>query len=694
MSSEDMSNIRERAEQVYRGEEVEPEVNDLSDARHLIEELRIHQIELELQNEELKDLQNRLEATSARFSDLYHYAPVAYLTVDRDARIIQVNLTASKLFGAERGRLIDSRLVTSIIPMHRDTLLAHLRTVVDERKDAQCEVEFHFHGGRTIHAQLASTPEQTDDGEVYCRTVVMDITKRKQAEEALRLDEARYRLLIGTAREGYWRINHEGKTVEVNHALHSMLNMQRNDMSGVSPEKFLKARNHDQAERKVFLGTALISAEIYPSSYEAVLKGPDSEQRIVLVSEATYLDPGSQQWEAFAFIADLTESKKLEQKLVQAQKLESLSVLAGGVAHDFNNVLATIMGNAGLAMMDLDRNSPVRSSLEMVVKASEKGAKVTQQMLAYSGSKRLVKQTLNLNKLIQDLSALALTSISREAELSFSFDDDLRPIDADSSQMRQILMNLILNASESLQDGKGDIEVRTRMLHLQRGLEAEQSLGLELQPGEYVAVEVEDNGVGIKQEDRRRIFEPFYSTKFTGRGLGLAATLGMVRSHGGAIQVLGEPDGGSVFRIYLPPSLAALEHPVPAETPKETPQGEGGILLIEDEHTVLKISKLMLERAGYTVFPAGNGALGLELFEAHQDNLRAVILNLSLPEKSGADVFRVIKEKAPGLPVLLSSGFPRQEAIARFHEEGVAGFIQKPYKPSDLVRKLHQVLNP
>jgi len=385
------------------------------------------------------------------------------------------------------------------------------------------------------------------------------------------------------------------------------------------------------------------------------------------------------------------ERAHLDRKLQESQKLESLGVLAGGVAHDFNNLLTSILGNASLAQMDSAPDAPVQPCLRQIEIAAERAAGLCQQMLAYSGQGRFVVKRADLSALVRENTEILRASVNRKAALDLRLADALPATIADVTQMRQMLMNLVVNAGEALGDNAGTITITTGTTQATSADFTASHLLPDLPEGEYVFLEVADTGCGMSADTRSKIFDPFFSTKFTGRGLGLAAVLGIVRGHRGAIRVITQPGSGTNFRVLLPstgtPSLQT-ELPFPATT-----RSAGLILLVDDDEQIRTSTRRILENLGYDVLTAVDGLDAVEQVRRSGPRLRAVLLDLTMPRLDGAETFREIRELQPDLRVLLMSGFAEQQAIARFAGQGLTGFLQKPFKPDHLREKLNAVLS-
>ena len=397
-------------------------------------------------------------------------------------------------------------------------------------------------------------------------------------------------------------------------------------------------------------------------------------------------------------VRDITERKleearrqAIDRKMLDAQKLESLGVLAGGIAHDFNNLLTAILGNASLALMQSSEDSPLRSHLTSIEKTSLQAADLCKQMLAYSGKGRFVVQHLSLNELIEDMTHLLQISINKRVKLTWELSPNLPSIEADISQMRQVLMNLVINASEAIGDRNGTIRISTGVMSADRAYLTEAYLAPELSAGEYVFMEVSDTGCGMSPETRAKIFEPFFSTKFTGRGLGLAAVLGIIRGHDGAIKVSSEVGRGTTFKVLLPRADKPAQPIRVQNTPASSWRGSGTVLIVDDEESVRTVAGQMLEAIGFEVLQASDGREGVEMFSENCDRISAVLLDMTMPRMNGEEAFRELRRLRGDIKVILISGYNEQEATHHFAGRGLAGFLQKPFKLEDLKTKVRAV---
>ena len=386
------------------------------------------------------------------------------------------------------------------------------------------------------------------------------------------------------------------------------------------------------------------------------------------------------------------ERRKLEAQIQHTQKLESLGILAGGIAHDFNNLLMSVLGNADLALNELSPVSPVREYIADIESAAIRAADLCRQMLAYSGKGRFVVEALDLRELVEEMAHILEVSVSKKAVLNLHFADNLPAVRADATQIRQVLMNLITNASEAIGDRSGVISISTGAQDCERSYLSEMYLDDDLPEGLYTYLEVADTGDGMEKEVINRIFDPFYTTKFTGRGLGMAAVLGIVRGHGGAIKIYSEPGKGTTIKVLLP---AAYEPAVAADSAASVNKawtGSGTVLLVDDEETVRAIGGKMLTHLGFEVKTASDGREALRVYRESADEITCILLDLTMPHADGEETFRELRRTDPDVCVVLSSGYNEQDVTQRFAGKGLAGFIQKPYQLETLREVLRRAL--
>jgi signal transduction histidine kinase/ActR/RegA family two-component response regulator len=380
--------------------------------------------------------------------------------------------------------------------------------------------------------------------------------------------------------------------------------------------------------------------------------------------------------------------RAIEAKVLEVQKLESLGVLAGGIAHDFNNLLVAILGNASLALLDLPEDSPARQSIVDIERAGQRAGELARQMLAYSGRSRLLMEPVELSELVRELLTLLQVSIGKGVIIKLDLPDEPVVVDADAAQLRQVVMNLVINAADAIGDRSGTIAIRVHHLRATRDYLSDVHPEAGLEPGHFAALEVSDTGIGMDAETQARIFDPFFTTKFAGRGLGLAAVLGIVRGHHGALRVYSEVGHGTTFRIVLPLSASS---PVPSEAADESWRGSGRILVVDDDAMVRTVARRLLESFGLTVDDVSGGRTAIERVVADPAAFDAVLLDLTMPEISGPEVLARIREIRPELPVVVMSGYHEDDASKTLGAK-ISGFVQKPFTPADLARRMRVAL--
>jgi len=391
---------------------------------------------------------------------------------------------------------------------------------------------------------------------------------------------------------------------------------------------------------------------------------------------------------------------RLEQQVQHSQKMESLGVLAGGIAHDFNNLLVAILGNADLALLDIAEDHPALESVREIEQGARRAADLTRQMLAYAGGGQFMPEAVDLSRTIERIDQLLQSSLPKTVTLRMNLQNDLPAIEADTAQLQQIVMNLMRNASEALAERvDGVVEISTSMKECDRRCLDEETVDIRKQgeflpEGVYVILQVADNGCGMDAETKIRIFDPFFSTKLKGHGLGMAALMGIVRTHNGAISLHSEPGRGTVFRIFFPAvSAAAITEETDDEEEVITWQGSGTILIVDDDLNVRRVASRVLERAGFTVLTAEDGVAGVELFAKHAEGITCVLLDLAMPRMGGEETFRKMREIRNDAMVILSSGYGEEDVARRFRESGLAGYLQKPYRAAGLIAKFRHVLH-
>ncbi|MFZ5494413.1 MAG: CHASE domain-containing protein [Verrucomicrobiota bacterium] len=529
---------------------------------------------------------------------------------------------------------------------------------------------------------------------LFVRTAHIEEEVRERTRQ-LRASEARLQAIVDHSPALIFLKDREGRYLLCNEPLARLCRRSREDILGRTDPELYPAdqatlyRQHD----------AEVMAAGRPMEVEEHATTPDGRPIIYLVHKFPLLDERGQAYALCGIATDITDRKaaeqhrlSLERKLLEAQKLESLGVLAGGIAHDFNNILTSILGNAALAAMDLPETHRVRRQLSQIERAAQRAAGLCTQMLAYAGRGSFLIAPLDLSKLIRDTAALLEVSVGKRVRLELLLDDALPAVMGDGTQLRQIVMNLVINAAEALDERPdGHVIVRTFVRELSADAFATAVQSPKLAAGPYVGLEVADNGCGIPPEVLARIFEPFFTTKFQGRGLGLAAVLGIVQSHSGALFVESAPGRGTTFRLFLPVTSA---HPVDSAAPS-APVAKalrGTVLVVDDEEPVRLVAQEALETLGLTVFAAPDGAAAIELVRNHLGPIDLVLLDLTMPGLPGDETLRHLRQIRPDLRAIIMSGYSEGETMRRCADLGVAGFLPKPFDVAALTTRLQPIL--
>ncbi len=383
----------------------------------------------------------------------------------------------------------------------------------------------------------------------------------------------------------------------------------------------------------------------------------------------------------------------LEKRMQRAHKYESLRVMASGVAHQFNNNLHAVLGNLSFALEDLPRESPARHGLMEAEKAAWKAAELSKQMLAFSGHGFIKPAELDLTTFIGQMKHLLKALLPSSLVLELDLADSLPYVMADPGQLKQIVISLIINAIEAFDGKSGIITVRTSLKECDKEYLTPLRFGEFLKEGLYVFLEVIDTGCGMSSDTIRKVFDPFFSTKFTGRGLGLPSCLGLVQSHNGAIRISSELENGTSVRVLLPALEVDLADPI--RKPGEAPvwQGKGTILLVDDEEVVRTITRTMLERVGFKVLTAKNGVKAVDVLSSHSEEVVCVLLDHTMPGMNGEETYRALCKESPEVKVILCSGYSEEEATREFQNGDLAAVLQKPYGFASLIARIRKVLD-
>jgi PAS domain S-box-containing protein len=651
--------------------------------------------------ESTKRTQEALRTSEAHFRRTFDLSPVGAVIAGEDFRFLRCNEAFCRFLGYTESELQQKSFLEVTHPEDRQIGITEARAILaDQMESARVQKRYLHRTGRTVWGDVSIRLVKDQEGNsLHLLVIVQDVTEQKRTEEALKESEAFRKRVFESSRNPIVVLDAETlQCVECNKAAVEIYHFpSREAMLGTTPADVSAAVQYD--------GT--------PSSEKALHYNQRARTNGAVIFEWRNQYPDGGLWDAeihlMSFVSgghqffqltsqNVTERKQAEQKqrefeaqMQQAQKLESLGILAGGIAHDFNNLLTAILGHANLALMDLAPESPARENLREIDKASSRAAELCRQMLAYAGKGRFVVESINLSRLVEELTRLLYVSISKKVLLRCQLAEGLPAIDADPAQLRQLAMNLVINAADAIGDADGIITISTGTMQCDEDSLRGGPLTAPPIPGRYVYLEVIDTGCGMDAKTQARIFDPFFTTKFAGRGLGLAAVLGIVRSHRGVLKVDSEPGRGTTFRVLFP---ASTKDAVPVQSDGNPPpwRGKGTILLVDDEEPVRNVSGRMLERSGFAVLRAGDGLEAIELFRAHAAEIVCVLLDLAMPRMDGEETFKELRRIQPDVRVILASGYSDQEISQRFQNLGLAGFIEKPYRVEALTAKLREVL--
>ena len=558
------------------------------------------------------------------------------------------------------------------------------------RTEGRWEIEHRFRGvdGKWHPILARGVPVRDEHGQIVCWAGInLDISALKRAEEETRRSNAVLEAFFATSPGILNIVDEESRYLKTDRLTPTYFGLTRETIVGKTVAQLAPdfMREFGPMLREVMeTGEPRLNMEV-----RSPVPDRSGEMAYWIASYFPLALPEGKRGIGIVGV-EVTEVKKAEERFWQAQKLESLGLLAGGVAHDFNNLLVGVIGNASLALEMLPAGHPATELVQGVMKTGEQAAHLTRQMLAYSGKGRFLMEALDISAVVRDISGLVRPSISKKIALHLDLEHELPPIEADRGQLQQVLMNLAINAAEAIGSHDGLIAIRTGVEIVDRGYLRLHPEAAELRPGEYVVLEVRDTGCGVDEGVKARIFDPFFSTKFTGRGLGLAAVAGIVRGHKGAIVVSSAPGKGSSFTVLFPPAARPAEQR-PTVAPSAVP-GSGVVLVVDDERVVREMAKKALERHGYTVLAADGAVAAIDIFKRHPGDIALVVLDLSMPGMTGEEALPELRKIRPEVKVLVSSGYSEAEAMTLFQGQRVSGFIQKPYTSAILAEKVRLAL--
>ena len=625
-------------------------------------------------------------------------------TTDMDLNLTYVSPSVERMLGEPAERHLQRTIEEKFPPDDLERLYAILTEEMEKEKNPACdrsrsrlvETRHYRADGSIIWISINISFIRDNNGHpVGLQGVSREITQRRTAEEALRRSEEKYRTILDNIEAGYYEVNLAGNYTFFNQAMSDILGYAPEEMLGMNNRQYMDEEN----AKKVFRTfNRVFTTGKTTKAFDWALIRKDKSKRYVDTSVELVRDADGTPAGFRGIARDITEDKKaeaeretLQAQLLQAQKLESVGRLAGGVAHDFNNMLNVIIGYTELAREKLAPDDPLLEDLQEISDAARRSAEITRQLLAFARRQTIAPRVLDLNETVESMLKMLRRLIGEDIDLSWEPGPGLWPVKMDPAQVDQILANLLINARDAI-DGVGRITIETDTVQLDENYAADRTGFV---PGDYVMLAVNDDGCGMDKKTRDNLFEPFFTTKGvgSGTGLGLATVYGIVRQNDGFLSVYSEPGQGTAFRIYLPRHAGQADGAA-AEIAAEIPAGGGEtVLVVEDEAAVLKLAQKILTGLGYTTLTASSPTAALKLAEETTEAIDLLVTDVVMPEMNGRELAEKMQSLIPaGLKILFTSGYTAN--VIAHHgilEEGVH-FIQKPFSRTDLAGKVRQAL--
>ena len=698
------SALRDAAEdQVGKSQDASHELKDLTSEK-IIHELRAHQIELEMQNEELKRLQLESETSRDKFRGMFESHSALMLLVEpATGRIVDANIAAERFYGYTTSQLRSMSIQEINVLSPGEVQALHDLAIKD-----LCNYAIFPHrlaSGEIRTVEVHSSPIE-HHGELVLFSIIHDITERKHAEQRILNVLAYAENIINTVREPLIVLDGEIRVVSANDSFYRMF--------GVTSEETQGNLLYDLGNRQWDIPKLhKLMEEILPEKtevrdFEVDHVFPEIGHKILFLNAVQVIRGLGEEGRKLILLAveDVTERKRLDaerleiqRRLLQAQKLESLGVMAGGVAHDFNNLLMAILGNLEFALTDRNLEPKTRSAIDNAIQASDRSAELSHQMLIYSGSAHYAPKDLDLGKLAHENEHLFNSVIPQNTTLNFKINKGLPLIRGDEDQIQRIITNLILNGSEAIGENTGVVNLTTGVMDCDEAYLSRSRLEAKPEPGKFVFLEISDTGCGMDSETVHKLFDPFFSTKFWGRGLGMAEVMGIVKAHHGAIMVESEIGKGTTIRILFSApqkALVQLAQVVESTEPKspgsDSVSRRKTVLVVDDEELVRNMVLSRLEVLGYDTIPAVDGVEGVRIFRERLNEIDLVLLDFAMPKMNGVEAFEELIRIKPDVKVILSSGYTEDVVIRRFPGPKPAGFLNKPYKLEAMKAELDRLL--
>jgi len=646
-----------------------------------------------------------LKESESRYREIFEDATVGIYQSLPGGRYRMVNRAFAEMAGYESPEQMISEVnnIGEELYVNPEERLHINKWLSEDGSFRNAVFEFKRKNCGTFWGSVNAVVVRDDKGEpLYYHGTLIDITEKKKAEDALRLSEERYRMLAEfTGEIIYDRDLIKGGTQWAGHS-EEMTGFSIQDLEYMGIEGWRGRIHPDDIERVVTeIDLAIRDKNVY--SVEYGFMESDGTYMYIEESGGCIYDEAGNPARMLGVLKDISdrvfaaeERLQMERRLLYAQKMESLGIMAGGIAHDFNNLLMGIMGSIELAMMDVNPETSVYKNLKRAISASHRASDITRQMLAYSGRGHFVMSRVQPASLLRGMSDIMRSTVPKSIAIKTEISGGLSAIMADAGQFQQVLMNLVTNSYEAIGDNQGEIIIKASDEELSGEYISQKQLDSDLKPGRYVCIDISDNGCGMEDDIRKKLFDPFFSTKQTGRGLGLPAVQGIMKGHGGAVIITSIKNSGTTARLIFPAlgvSGVSKDRRVSYSTePAKEEQRAGFVLVVDDEDVVRDLCMEFVRIAGYKVIGAEDGIKGVEIFRRESGNISCVLLDLSMPKMDGVTAYHEMKKIDADVPVILCSGYSEDDATRSFAGETLAGFLQKPYKLDLLSEKLRAVI--
>jgi two-component system cell cycle sensor histidine kinase/response regulator CckA len=683
----ELAQLRRRAEEKLLGQQLAAYSSWPDEARRALEGLRTHQIELEMQNEELRSAREQLEASRARYFDLYELAPVGYITLSRAGLVLEANLTAATLLDVPRSELPGKQFASFIFRGDEEVFYYLMRDLEKGLRSQTCELRMSRNDGSIFWARLEAAVSLDEGGAPGWRIVISDVTERRRVEQDLKQSEERLRYAERLAHIGHWTWEIKKNSLSWSDEVFRIFGHSPDNPPTYDAFFRMIVPAHRERVRKAIRDCLSVKGG---SSVEFEIARPDGEARTVTsTAEASLNEKGSPE-RVFGVLQDITDTRRTQEASFARQKLESVGTLASGIAHDFNNLLGGVMAQAELALEEYHAGASPEEELNRIRDGAIRGSEIVRQLMIYAGKESEAVGLVDISQVARGMIELLKVSVSKHAALVTDFGPGLPAVRGSAGQIQQIVMNLVTNAAEALDDKDGVIRVATRRVDIDGAEAALKGIA----EGDYVELEVADTGRGMSAETQARIFDPFFTTKDQGHGLGLGVVRGIVRGLGGAIHLSSQLGKGTSFQIFLRSTgiMAGTSGPLPSAGDSGPPPS-ATILVVEDDDALRVALAQILRRRGFETLDAANGADAINLLRANSIKIDMMLLDMTIPGPSSHDVAAVAAETRPGLKLVLTSAYDEKLVRSTVGATQACSFVRKPFQIEELVQTLRQSLS-